>query len=338
MNHTLEFFFFTIGLQAFKKMLTITIYDLIIAHQSRCYVVKESDMDKSLKQLLNHVNLEQAHANSTTRIGDLKNQFDPSKFEFFTVILKQARINKEKFEKTPYLHSYYETHVSDIRSRAFDIMNKKYPQGFDWVNDIIHKHYPENSNRSHEEFDHYIECLLQSFYPEAMKTLLYEWAYHQADTEQEAISQEECREIVVKYKKQYDEYKKTIFMPHYLKRTELNFEKILPNPLGKLNHACSTKQFYFIKNDDKLIYSLGCRCGVETQFQHGMFAHFFTVLQREGVDIKSYIAKINQNCEFKIQKQSKQLIVYGESLLGEYNVDSAKYIGILKHVEKVFDD
>lgn len=189
----------------------------------------------------------------------------------------------------------------------------------------------------YKEYDLYLEGLLQSFYPEALENLLYEWAlYEKFDGDAEDFEDEDYQKIIQENSEDLTEYKKSLFFPTYEKRCKLNYPLILPHPLGELTHQCFTKQFYFMKDDKKLYVAVGCSCGSGTRYTHGLYGHFFTLLQKEGKPITSFVTKINKKCQFKVIKQAPHLILYKHDLIGNYSVGDKRKEEIFKGIDLYF--
>lgn len=297
-------------------------------------------MKKETKQLsdcFQHTTLEHEHLDYGKKGPELLEKYNLSSCQFFTVILRQQYIEREKFENTPFVLAEYQTLISPIRREAYALMEKRYSNNYEWVEEIINRYYPKEETDSQEwykEFDLYIESLLQSHYPEALDNLIYEWAFYEKFTgDPDDFEEKDYQRIVKRYQNELHEYKKSLFYPIYEKIYRLNYQAILPPPLGDINHSCPTKQFYFIHENGTLHVAIGCSCGSGTRHTHGLYGHFFTLLQNQNIPITSFITEIDSNCQFKVIKQVDHLILYRHDLIGNYRLDGERVESIFKGIE-----
>jgi len=249
----------------------------------------------NLSLLLSHETLDYALLDDDKKGPDLLKKYGTKPYEFFTVILTQQSIERMKFENTPFILTEYKTLPSPIRREAYELMERKFRHNFEFVKEIINTYYPKE------------------------KTNPQEW-YEEYD-----LYQENPEEL--------NEYKKSLFLPIYEKRYKLNYAAILPHPLGGLSHSCLTKQFYFIKENKKLYVAIGCSCGSATRYVHGLYGHFFTLLQNEGKSIASFATEINEKCQFQIIKKTNHLILYQHDLIGNYAFENNNIEELFKGIE-----
>jgi len=270
-------------------------------------------LKEKLSKLLRSEITRSGHVEYDLTAEALFNRYDSHANAFFTLIVEQDFIKKEAFEDTKFVSSKYETKIPAIRKEALKILNRKFNYRFEWVYDTIDQYYPEKETQRkkwYKEFENYFRCLIESCYPRALENLLQEWAFEKFEGREENYNEQEYIHITNKNHKEFEEYRKSIFMPVYLKKYDLNFENILPETLGQFSHSCNIKQFYFIKNERELLVSCGCDCGSWTRYQHGILGHYFALLENRGIKIKTYIGKINFKCQFKVYKESENLILY----------------------------
>lgn len=207
---------------------------------------------------------------------------------------------------TPFVFTRYQTFASPIRREAYKLMEKAFLNNYEWVKEIINRHYPKEETDPqawHKEFDLYLESLLQSYYIDALDNLIYEGAFYEKFTgDPDDFEEKDYQKIAKTYKNELQEYKKSLFYPVYEKIHHFNYKLILPNPLGDMNHSCPTKQFYFIHKNDRLHVAIGCACGSGTRYTHGLYGHFFTLLQNQTIPVTSFITKIDKSCQFNLIK------------------------------------
>lgn len=294
-------------------------------------------MIENLLSLLKYDDLNHAFYNYESLGQDLLQRYEPYNYKFFTVILNQKIIDKEMFIHTPYVFIEPQTFISPIRKEAFQIMDREHGNNYQWVEDIINLHYPkETTDRMvwTKEYDHYLECLLQSYYSQALENLLYEWAcFEKFNGDSEDFEEEDYQKIIQENPQEVEQYKKSLFLPVYEKLYKLNYEAILPDPLGKIGHMCLRKQYYFMRENNILHVAKGCGCGSGTRYNHGLYGHFFTLLQDQKIPITSFITEIDENCEFKIIKQADHLILYRHHLIGNYQVDGQTAENVFAGIE-----
>lgn len=98
--------------------------------------------------------------------------------EFFSVILIQEPLDESMMENPKYVKKIPVTHTSRIEQEARSLMDFDYHGNFNWINEEVKKHYPEVEDKEfYKEFDYYIKCLLDSYFPKALENCLWEWAF-----------------------------------------------------------------------------------------------------------------------------------------------------------------
>lgn len=267
---------------------------------------------KDFKNLLSSKIIKSGYVDYEQKIDNLLNQYDLLRHNFFTLLLTEEQIDKESFVETKYVKVRYETHPSEIQKLSLKMLSKKHNHQFHWIYDIIHKYYSKNSSNNfiiEKEFSNYLKCLIEGCYPEVLENLLQSWAFEKFTGEEDDYNDQEYRHIIDKNRKEFEEYRRSLFMPIFLKRYELNFEKILPKPLGQFSHSCPIKQYYFIKNNEELLLTLGCACGNETRYQDKLMSEFFSLLEKQGVKINTFIGQIDSHCKFKMIDMKQYLVL-----------------------------
>ena len=154
-----------------------------------------NNTSKTLSSWLQYATLEHEPLDYTKKGQDLLKHYDSSICKFFTVILTQKSIEKEKFENTPFVLTRYQTLSPPIRREAYKLMEKEHSNNYERVKEIISLHYPKEKTDPqiwNKEFDFYLESLLQSYYLEALDNLLYEWALFEKFTGETEDFEEEA--------------------------------------------------------------------------------------------------------------------------------------------------
>ncbi len=305
---------------------------------------KQSHLDAcqnntNLKELLNFLQGKQLIFEpfiDELEIADLKSKFARAT-HYATVILEQDYIDHSRPENDRFFYTEYQRHNSHVRQEAFRLMRARNKNGYEFVDEIINQYFGKDAMDSmewYEEYENYMECLLQSFYPDAVDNLIYLWAFEKFSGKEEEFDEILFKLISEYRKEELVNYKKQIFMPIFEKKYFLKYNLILPSPLAEFNHSCWVKQFYLIHIDGNLHMAFGCSCGIDNRYQHGLYGHYFASLANERRKITSFITQIDKNCNFFITRISDNFIVQTQDLNSSYQISREKSDELLMGIEK----
>ena len=130
----------------------------------------------------------------------------------------------------------YRTLYSRIRKEAYKLMRREFYNKPEFIREIINTYYPKektNPQEWYEEYDLYLQCLIQSFYPQALENLLYEWAaYKKFEGDAEEFEKEDYQKIIQENQEEFNEYKKSLFFPTYEKLERFHSKSGLVLPVG----------------------------------------------------------------------------------------------------------
>jgi len=246
--------------------------------------------------------------------------------EFFSIILLQEPIHESMFDNPKYVKKIPVTHKSLVEQEAWNLMSDDYHRNYDWIHDEVAKHYNELENKEKfKEFDYYLQCLLSSYYPQALEECLWDWAmfkwFDNNDSEAE-FEEEQYNEIISQHEEEFEKYKKEVFLPQYKFDYELIYENYIPKPLCYFLGRSLRSQFYIIREDNsKLSIAMGSSIGSGTRETHGFYGHLFAEIQKKIKPIKTFVAIVDNKCNFKIKKKSENLILLRHDLTGNYKIN-----------------
>jgi hypothetical protein len=255
--------------------------------------------------------------------------------EFFSVILIQEPIDEDLFENPKYVRKIPITHTSRIEQEARSLMDSDYHGDYDWVNKEIEKHYSEIEDKDkYKEFDYYIKCLMDSYYPQALEDCLWEWAMFLWDGDPDGEFEEEhYQEVIDKHKEEYEKYKKDVFLPQYRYEYEPIYENYIPAPLCDFAGRSIQSQLYITKEDEKVSVAVGCSSGSGTRETHGFYGHLFAEIQKNIKPVETFITMVDSKCNFEIKTKSKNLILLRHDLTGNYKINRVESEKILEGIE-----
>lgn len=271
-------------------------------------------------------------------IEDLRSRFREAS-QFSTLILEQYYIDHTHPENAPFFLTEYKRELSQVKREAFRLMQARDKNIFDAVEEIINQFFGKDAMDSkewYEEYEHYLECLVQSFFPDALENLSYLWAFEKFSGKEEDFDEAIFKLISDRYNKELLNYRKQVFLPTYERKYYLKYDLILPSPLGIYNHACCIKQFYLIRIGASLHIASGCSCNAANSYQHGLYGHYFASLETEGKKITSFITEIDKKCNFLVKKNASHFIVHAEGLQEAYQISKKQSDELTKNIEKYF--
>jgi hypothetical protein len=254
---------------------------------------------------------------------------------FFSVILIQEPLDESMMENPKYVRKIPITHTSRIEQKARSLMDSDYHGNYDWIKKEIEKHYPEIEYKDkYKEFDYYIKCLMDSYYPYALENCLWEWAMFKWDGDSDKeFEEEQYQEVIDKHKEEYEKYKKDVFLPQYLYEYEPIYENYIPYPLCDFAGRSLRSQLYIIKEDEKVSIAVGCSSGSGTRETHGFYGHLFAEIQTKVKPIRTFVAAVDSRCNFEIKKKSENLILLRHDLTGNYKIDCEESEKILDGID-----
>ncbi len=226
-----------------------------------------------------------------------------------------------------------------MKQEAFRLMRSRNKNIYDLIEEIINQYFGKDAMDSkewYEEYENYLECLVQSFYPDALENLIYLWAFEKFSGKEEDFDEVIFRLISEHHKEELLNYRKQVFLPTFAKKYHLKYDLILPGPLGIYNHSCWIKQFYLIHMGANMHIASGCSCNAANRYQHGLYGHYFASLETEGKRIKSFITEINKECNFVIKKAASNFIVQAQDLQSSYQISKKNSDELMKNTEKYF--
>ena len=289
---------------------------------------------KELLDLLKHNECQHVYQMSGEDHRDALRKIDRGN-GFFSVILIQEPIDESMMENPKYVRKIPITHTSRIEQEARSLMDSDYHGNYDWINEEIEKHYSEIEDKDkYKEFDYYIKCLMDSYYPQALEECLWEWAMFRWDDDPDGeFEEEQYQEVIDKYREEYDKYKKDVFLPQYLYEYEPIYENYIPYPLSDFAGRSLRSQLYIIKEDEKVSIAVGCSSGSGTRETHGFYGHLFAEIQTKVKPIKTFVTAVDSKCNFEIKKESENLILLRHDLTGNYKIDREESEKILDGID-----
>jgi len=255
--------------------------------------------------------------------------------EFFSVILIQEPLDESMMENPKYVKKIPVTHTSRIEQEARSLMDFDYHGNFNWINEEVKKHYPEVEDKEfYKEFDYYIKCLLDSYFPKALENCLWEWAFFRWDGDSdEEFEEKQYQQVTDKHREDFESYKKGVFLPQYLYEYEPIYENYIPYPLCEFAGRSLRYQLYIIKADENLSVAVGCSSGSGTRETHGFYGHLFAEIQKKIKPVKTFVATVDGKCNFEIKTKSNNLILFRHNLTGNYKIDREESEKILEGIE-----